>query len=124
METTFIEENCTINHGGRTFEAGGSWLLDCTDGHRRGVVYVKHPESDRPGGPWGEYRNRYPAGRGTVTTWHGETIAPAYFGSVYQGNFSRMRSVSFTVDGVTYAGRYCPDWSEAVKVRSTRKVQS
>jgi len=100
---TFCEKDCVIAHEGRTFEAGGAWLCDCADGYRRGVVYAKPDKS-------------------CVTTWHGELIAMATFGPVYRGTFCRMRSVLFEVDGVRYAGRWCPDWADAVRVRSTRKV--
>ena len=79
-------------------------MCDCTDGYRRGVVYAR-PSS------------------GIVTDWHGRVIASATFGRPYRGGFgARMRSVRFTVDGVTYTGRYGCDWAQAVRVRSTTKV--
>lgn len=101
----FVEEDCTITHEGRTFTAGGAWLADCPDGYRRGVVYAN-------------------PGAGIVTDWHGNVIARASYGKPYQGPFCTMQSVSFVVDGILYAGRWCPDWASAVNVRSTRKVQS
>ena len=110
MSTTFVETDCMITHEGKTFESGGSYLVDCTDGYRRGVVYAK---------PIGTPNT---TGCPCVTTWHGEYIASAHFGREYRGNFCRMQSVSFTLDGVRYTGRYCPDWSQAVKVRSTRII--
>lgn len=116
-----IETGCKIEHEGRTFKAGGAWLCDCTDGYRRGVVYAKPqgPILSSLGTPiintWNE--------RGIVTDWHGNKIADAYFGHPYRGGFgARMRSVRFTIDGVTYAGRYGFDWSQAVRVRSTKPV--
>jgi hypothetical protein len=125
-EATFIEDDCTIEHEGRTFKSGGSWLCDCSDGYRRGVVYVKPPKIGydtthlrriiRAGGE--HPRSCY----GFVTTWHGEQIAGAGFGPIYQGNFCRMRAVTFTFEGVTFTGRYCPESSQAVRVKSTRKV--
>lgn len=111
MQTPFVEENCTIEHEGKKFEAGGSWICDCSDGHRRGVVYAK-PNKGSEGG----------YSIGTVTTWHGEFIAIARFGKVYQGAFCKMRTVRFEIGGVKYSGRYCPDWADAVRVRSTKKV--
>ena len=99
----FIEENCKIEHAGKTFESGGSFVVDCTDGFRRGIVYAK-PD------------------KGIVTTWHGETIARAKYGSIYQGNFCKMQSVSFTLDGILFTGRYCPDWAQMVRVKSTKKI--
>lgn len=97
---TFIESNCTIEHEGKIFEAGGAYLLDCTDGKKRGVVYC----SDKR----------------TVTTWHGDFIARLDTYTAYRGNFCRMARITFTLDGKKYIGEYCPDWSEAVKVRSTK----
>ena len=95
----FIEENCVIEHEGQQFESGGAWLCECTDGYWRGVVYAK-PSA------------------GVVTDWHGNMIAAASFGQTYQGNFSKMRSVSFTWQGKRFTGRYCPDWADAIKVRA------
>ena len=109
----FVEESCTISHEGRTFEAGGAWLCDCTDGYRRGVVYAK-VTNESPSGVGYSW--------GVVTDWHGNQIAKAEFKPTYQGNFCRMRSLSFVVDGVKFSGRWCPDWADAVRVRSTRKV--
>ena len=123
MESIFIEQDCAIEHNGHKFINGGSFLLACSDGYRRGIVYVKEPSTDHHGGFFKDYRQNYRAGSGSVTTWHGEHIANAHFGIIYRGNFCRMRSVRFTLDGVTYSGRYCPDWSQMVRVKSTRKVQ-
>src|SRR5579863_9855303 len=105
--TTFIEENCTIEHNGQQFTQNGAWLCDCTDGYRRGVVYVAGPNSGWPS-------DRHPTD--CVTDWHDNIIAKAEYGPIYQGNFCRMKSVSFILDGIRYTGRWCPDWSQAVKV--------
>lgn len=110
--TTFIEENCTITHEGQEFTSGGAWLCDCSDGYRRGVVYAK---------PIIRVAEGHPA-HGHVTDWHGNKIADAMFGVPYRGNFCMMRSVAFELDGIKYTGRYAPDSSEAVRVRSTKRV--
>jgi hypothetical protein len=99
----FVEENCTITHEGKEFISGGAWIADCTDGYRRGVVYASPTKK-------------------CVTDWHGNKIADAVFGPIYQGNYCKMQSVSFIVDGVKFSGRYCPDWACAVRVRSTKRV--
>lgn len=121
MEATFIETDCKIEHEGRTFEAGGAWLCDCTDGYRRGVVYVKPAEPIQT--PInGVYSPSYPR-RGIVTDWHGNKLADASISMPFRGGFgARMRSVRFTIDGVTYTGRYGCDWASACRVKSTRKV--
>lgn len=102
---TFVESDCTIEHEGQKFESGGAWLCHCSDGIMRGVVYAKPVK--------GSYS-------GTVTDWHGNHIANARFGPVYRGAFCNMRAVSFVLDGKRFYGRYCPDWAEAVRVRSSR----
>lgn len=106
----FVEENCTIEHEGRKFSSGGAWLVECTDGYWRGVVYVK-PCDANDNGPCG----------GMVTTWHGKHIAQANFGARYQSTYCRLRSVSFTYEGLHFTGRYCPDTGEVCRVRA-RKV--
>ena len=103
MTTEFLEQDCTLTLGGRTFSSGGAYLLPCTDGKYRGVVYVK---SD-----------------GTITTWHGEKLAKAML-TDYRGNFSRMRRVSFTWNDMKFVGDYCPDWADACKVRTTKACKS
>lgn len=116
--STFVETNCVIEHEGQTFESGGAWLCDCTDGYRRGVVYAK---PDKMNHDWREAMQF--TASGVVTDWHGNVLAKATFGPVYRGGFgAKMRSVRFTVDGVTYTGRYGCDWAQAVRVRSTKRV--
>jgi hypothetical protein len=100
----FIEKSCTIKHRGKSYTSGGSFVANCSDGYARGVVYVD-PKENR------------------VTTWHGKKIATASLGRTFQGNFCKMRSVSFEFAGAKFTGRYCPDWADAVKVRSTTKVK-
>lgn len=116
MNSTFIEIDCVVEFEGEVFESGGSWLSDCTDGYRRGVVYAK-PHHDFAG------KVIDGAHGGSVTDWHGRQLATASFGRVYVGSFgAKMRSVSFTVNGVRFSGRYGCDWADAVRVKSTKKV--
>lgn len=100
----FVEENCVFEHEGQRFEAVGAYFLDCSDGFCRGMVYAC-------------------PSKGTVTTWRGVELAKATFGPIYRDGFgARMRSVRFVLEGVTYSGRYGCDWTDAVRVRSTKKV--
>jgi len=101
MENTFVETDCKFTHDGQTFESGGSYLLPCTDGRMRGVVYVNNSKR-------------------SVTTWHGEHIASLDTTSTYRGNFCTMRRITFTYQGRKFIGEYCPDWADACKVRSTK----
>lgn len=103
MVGEFIEQDCTISHEGQQFTAGGAWLSPCSDGFWRGVVYA-------------DVQGR------RVTDWHGNEIVLAEFGRVYHGNYCRMQAISFVVDGLRFAGRYCPDTGTAVRVRSTVRV--
>lgn len=108
----FVEQACVVEHEGQKFESSGAWLAKCSDGYMRGVVYAK---------PMG-YKPYSPTCGGIVTDWHGNKLADAVYGRQYQGNLCKMRCVAFTVDGVKYAGRWCPDWADAVRVRSTKRV--
>ena len=101
MTTKFIETECKFTHEGKTYESGGAWIAECTDGKMRGVVYVNER-------------------KGIVTTWHGEKIAELDTLTDYQGNFCKMQRISFTLDGKKFIGDYCPDWAEACKVRTTK----
>lgn len=109
MDTQFMETDCKITHEGREFDSGGAYILPCTDGKWRGVVYVKI-NNDSP-----TWRGVY---RGTVTTWKGEKIADCS-ATYFDGNFCRMSAVSFDWNGHHFTGRYCPDWADACKVHST-----
>lgn len=97
----FVEQDCKITHEGKEFESGGAYILPCTDGKLRGVVYVNTEKH-------------------IVTDWHGNFIAKIKYSSSYQGNFCRMRSISFDWNGHHFTGRYCPDWAECCKVHSTK----
>ena len=106
----FVEDRCTVEFQRKTFTSGGAFIAPCSDGFARGVVYVK---AGLPNGARGH----------VVTDWHGNTIARAELGPVYRGNFCKMQAVTFTLDGVRFHGRYCPDWANMVRVRSTKKVK-
>ena len=123
MDSVFVEADCKIVHEGREFESGGAWICDCSDGYRRGVVYAKPAEPSHVGEFCRIRPIEYPR-RGIVTDWHGTKIADAVFGVPYRGGFgAKMRSVRFTLGGVTFTGRYGCDWASAVRVRSTKKIQ-
>ncbi len=104
----FIEQDCTITHEGKSFTASGSWLAERADkpGTWAGVVYVRE----------GVLRNGSISICHSVGTWHGDFIAVCDLGDIYRGNYCRMRTVSFTHNGINFHGRYCPDTSQAVRV--------
>ena len=113
---SFVKQNCTLEIDGRKFESGGSWICKCADGRYRGVVYVNPANGDsNPGAP---YSSPLRSSAGIVTDWHGHKLADASFGARYQSTYCRMRAVSFTFEGRRYAGRYCPDTTQACRVRS------
>lgn len=101
---TFIEEDCKISLNGREFKSGGSYIAKCSDGFYRGIIYANKQKN-------------------IVSTWHGETIADARFGRIYQGNFCKMQNVSFYYENKLFTGKYCPDSSDSVKVKSTKREQ-
>ena len=124
MKTPFIENDCTIRHEGKSFTSGGAWICECSDGYYHGIVYVKPDDSDTSPLANGVrlYSSHLRPCAGSVTTWHGERIAAAQFGARYQSTYCRMRSVSFEFNGMHFTGRYCPDTSQAVRVRARKPV--
>ena len=83
MPATYVEENCTIEHEGRTYESGGAFVSDTN------LV-------------------AYPAAGGVLTTWHGTPIGTwravsSWRVDSYMG--TRMYAIRATVDGATYHGR-------------------
>lgn len=114
---TFIEEDCTITHEGKKYTSGGSFILLCSDGKYRGVVYITNELSVHGSRGWlSGYKN---IGYADVTDWHGNKIARCSY-TDYQGNFCTMRRISFELDGRKFVGDYCPNWKNACKVRSTK----
>jgi hypothetical protein len=101
METGCVEKDCTIEHNGQKFENGGSFMLPCTDGKWRGLVYADW--SDKPE---------------TVTNWHGTVKVQARYGRVYRGNMGdKRRHVWFTWQGRNYHGCWCEiDFNQAMRV--------
>lgn len=109
---TFIEQDCTIEHEGKSYTSGGAYLVECPDGKHRGVVYVSNALSVHGSRGW-------LSGYADITDWHGNKIARCIY-TDYRGNFCKMRRISFELDGKKFVGDYCPDWSQACKVRSTK----
>ena len=96
----FIDTDCTIELQGKEFTNDGAYICECTDGKLRGMVYLNEDKR-------------------AATTWHGNVLSDARW-TDYQGNFCNMRRVSFRYEGRNMIRDYCPDWSEVVKVRSTK----
>ena len=79
-----IEQNCTIEHEGKVFEAGGSVVTD--------NYIIAYMNSDMK----------------SITTWHGEFIAPAKVTSTWRINSwisDKMHQVYAKVDGKWFTGR-------------------
>jgi len=100
-QTAFVENECTVKFGDKEYTSGGAYILPCTDGKMRGLVYVNHEKR-------------------TVTDWHSKHIANLDTVSDYRGNFCAMRRITFTLDGRKFVGEYCPNCVDACKVRSTK----
>lgn len=82
---TFVETDCSIEHEGRTFTAGGASTSD-------------------------EYVIAYAAADGVLTDWHGRQIGTWRATSSWpiRSWFSdRMYQIVARVDGRTYTGRGC-----------------
>ena len=79
----FIEQNCTIEHDGRTFESGGA------------IVTPDHIVA-------------YPKDNGVLGDWRGNPIGTWRIMSSWPMNSwmgSHMHQIESTVDGVVYTGR-------------------
>lgn len=95
----FIETDCTIEHEGKTFEAGGAYV---TGNHA--VGYVGELLNVNPHGTSMRVTN----GTRALTDWHGNQIGTCYLSSSwpirsYIG--SRMYQIYARIDGVDYTGR-------------------
>lgn len=77
-----IETDCTF----AGIECGGAWLVECSDGRMRGVLYAAPKTSE-------------------VQDWHGVLRIPARFGNVWTSNMGdRRQSVYFTYEGRPFRG--------------------
>ena len=102
----FVETNCTFEHKGKTFEAGGAFLADNV-----GLVYVR--EIPLCGGKL----------RGLeVTDWHGNALGTASVRSTwnrYTRYGERNRWTAYRVhlhDGSIWHGRHCSDNAQALRI--------
>jgi hypothetical protein len=81
----FIEQDCTIEHGGRKFTAGGAVVTD-----DRITAYIGK--------------------NGAVTDWHGNQIGTYVIVSswpIHSYISNEMYAIHATVDGKLYKGRGC-----------------
>ncbi len=87
---TFIEQDCTIEHEGRTFEEGGAFVSD-----DYAVVYIGGDAGTRALGTI----DRIGAGHHHVTDWHGSTIGRAFQTGTWTVGGTRVYSYSVTIFG-------------------------
>jgi len=102
-QKTCLEQACTLEHNGKTFESGGAFIGVDAKGIHGGVVYgnCNMPE---------------------VMNWHGDIRVPAKYGRIYRSNMGdKRRHVWFTWKGIKYHGVWCSiDWSQIVRVREIK----
>lgn len=95
--TAFVETGCTIEHAGRTFEAGGAFVSD-----DRIICYAKEP-TDRP-----ETKDWTPLSGWTFTDWKGNQIAAGAVTSTWRVGPYHTKMYSFIIrmpDGRIFYGR-------------------
>lgn len=100
----FIDQDCTIEHEGKTFTSGGAFIARRTDtGKFGGIVYA-------------EWRDDKPF---TVSNWDGDIRMPAQKGKVWLSNFGdKRRSVWFEWNNVKFYGVWCSiDNNQVVRVK-------
>jgi hypothetical protein len=119
----FMDQNCSIEHDGRTFEAGGGFILFNPKANRyEGIVY----------GDWGaptrlrgEFRTEMLSEmnyNATVTNWHGDIKIKAVYGRVYRSNMGDLRRLVW----FDYAGRhfsgvwYSIDNNQSIRVKEVK----
>ncbi len=98
----FIEQNCTFEHAGREFSAGGAVVTDDIAN-----VYV---------GSMDPFTKLVP-----IKDWHGNLLGAgritARWKQYHMAGPYTMAHVKFTIDGRHYTGRYSPDYGDLVKAR-------
>ena len=95
----YIETNCTIEHEGKSFEAGGAFVNE-----NYAVGYVGELLNVNTSGTAMRVTN----GTRALTNWHGEQIGTCYISTgwpirSYIG--SRMYQIYARINGVDYTGR-------------------
>jgi hypothetical protein len=83
MKTPYVEQGCTIQRDGRTFEAGGAVVT-------------------------GEWLIAYPGSNGVLNDWHGNALGTWRTLSSWRVQSyisSRIHSIEARVNGVRYVGR-------------------
>lgn len=101
----YIEKDCTIEHNGRTFEAGGSYIVGDV-----ALVYVSKREGEN-------FR---------CTDWHGKTLGAVLTHKVGAWRYPprgipyRMAYVRVSMNGREWWGRYNCENGQAVRLRAVK----
>ena len=110
MSAKINETSCVVKLQGRSFEARGAYVDNDV-----AVVYVSSTLL-----PDGFEKDL------TITDWRGNVLTTDVVVTSERlcwgnriGQYT-MRCVRFTIDGVTYAGRYNSDWSQLVRGRRVK----
>lgn len=94
----YVEQDCTIEHEGRTFEAGGAVVTD-----QYAIGYVKDNEDTKYVNVW--------ANRGNITDWHGNFLGGITRSKSFKqwnpsaGYYITMHQITARIDGIYYTGR-------------------
>lgn len=113
---TFIEQKCCIEHEGKKFCSGGSYLCQRADnGKYVGILYGSWNTTGT--GTWG-----IPI-RGELSSWDGTLKIPAIYGREYRNNFgAKCRYVWFTYMDRKFVGRWDGiEYSQIVRVKELSK---
>ena len=90
--TTYVEQDCTFTHEGRTFEAGGAVVTP-----EYAIGYVKSMFIEDEYNHWAT---------GLITDWHGLFLGSILYAKVFRApSMIRMYQVEATINGVKYTGR-------------------
>jgi hypothetical protein len=99
----FVEQECILEHEGKKFESGGTWL-------------AKRKDNDKLEGTFYAYPKEF-----SVGSWDGSIKVKATFGHSWRSNFGDVRqSIYFTYKGVNFYGVYYKTNSDIVRVREIK----
>jgi hypothetical protein len=113
--TAFIETDCKIEHEGKSFESGGSFLaINKKTGKLGGILYACYSKKDLP--------------FGEVTSWNGSLRIKAKFGYIFNSNFRDCQGFPvkrqycwFSYQGHNFIGiNYNVEWQNCITVREIK----
>jgi hypothetical protein len=100
MVKMFVERECPITWKGKTFTAGGAWLLKRKDTGRHQAMLYAYPDEGKIGNCTGDWK------------------VPANFGKEWHGTMGDLRqTVTAIIDGKRFSGTYFKSTGDIVRLK-------